>query len=368
MDLFESTRIGTLRLPNHFIRAATWEGQASVEGNPTEGILALYRELARGGVGLLQTGVTHVDEHGATFPRQLGLYDDAQIPSFASLAEAVHQEGGRIFVQLVHSGSLKFIDTGEPPLAPSAVEQPATGKTPREMTKDDIKKAIMAFAGAADRARRAGFDGVTLCFGHGYLVSEYLSPRFNHRTDEYGGSLESRGRIALEVLEAVKARVGRDYPVMIKINCEDFDGGMDAESSRYHCAELAKRGADAIELSGGTLACGDLGPARPGINRRDKEAYFLEHAAKLRQTLTCPLVLVGGLRTLERIEEIGRTGVADLFSLGRPLTSEPGLIKRWAAGDRNKARCLSCNRCVGAAMEEGRLYCKSYEGKGISAN
>lgn len=368
MELFEPARIGSLSLSNHFIRAATWEGQASAEGNPTEGMIELYRELAKGGLGLIQTGVTYIDQHSATFPRQLGLYADAQIPSFAPLSEAVHREGGRIFVQLVHSGSLQFVDNGTQPMGPSAVEQPATGKTPREMTGDDIKAVVAAFACAADRARRAGFDGVTLCYGHGYLVSEFLSPRFNQRTDGYGGSLQSRGRIAFEIVEAVKARVGQDFPVMIKINCADFDGGMDAESSRYYCVELSKRGADAIELSGGTLAGGDLGPARPAISSPEKEAYFLDHAAKLKPLLGCPLVLVGGLRSLDRIEEIRARGAADFFSLCRPLISEPWLIKRWAAGDRTKARCRSCSRCVGAAMEESRLYCKSYANQGTGAN
>lgn len=369
MDLFEPTQIGTLQLRNRFVRASTWDGMASGVGNPTDGMIALHRNLAKGEVGLIQTGVTYIDDNSATFPGQLGLYSDEQIPAFAALTAAVHAEGGRIFLQLVHGGSLQFVDLGKGSISPSAVAQPATGKTPREMTMDEIRSVVSAFARAADRAKRAEFDGVTLCFGHGYLVSQFLSPQFNHRTDSYGGSRENMGRFAFEIVEAVRERVGVDFPVMVKINCADFsDAGMDAESSRYYCTELSKRGVDAIELSGGTLAGGDLGPARPQINAPEKEAYFLEHARKLKPLLDCPLVLVGGLRSLERVEQVYAEGAADLFSLGRPLISEPTLIKRWASGDKKKARCQSCNGCVGVAMEEARLYCKKFEGKAAAPN
>jgi len=361
MKPFEPANIGTLKLNNRFVRSSTWDGMADDSGNPTEPMVQLHQKLATGGVGLMKTGVAYVDRNGLTFPRQLGLYDDNQIPAYEKLTAAVHQAGGLVGIQLGHGGSMRFVDIGIPTVGPSPVVQPANGKAPEELTVDGIKQIVAAFASAASRAKRAGFDCVEMNFGHGYLVSQFLSPYFNKRTDEYGGSRENRGRLACEIVTAVRAAVGPDYPVLVKTNCADFtDGGLNEEDARYVCRELANCSVDAIELSGGTLAGGDLGPARPNINSRDTEAYFKTKASALKEDLSCKLVLVGGIRSLETAEEILAAGNADFISLSRPLISEPDLIKRWAAGDRAKARCISCNECVGAAMGEAKLYCKKF--------
>lgn len=362
MKLFVPANIGILKLKNRFVRSATWDGMADDQGNPTEPMESLYKKLAASEIGLLKTGVTYVDRNSLSFPRQLGLYDDDQVPAFESLTRAVHEAGGLIGIQLGHGGSMRFVDIGTPPVGPSPVEQPANGKVPEELSIDGIKQVVAAFASAASRAKRAGFDCVEMNFGHGYLVSQFLSPLFNKRTDEYGGSRDKRGRLAFEITDAVREAVGPDYPVLVKINCSDFSvGGLTEEDAAYVCRELADRSVDAIELSGGTLAGGDLGPARPQINTKGQEAYFRSSAAALKKDLNCKLVLVGGIRSLETAEEIFAEGGADFFSLCRPLISEPELVKRWSAGDRAKARCRSCNECVGVAMGEAKLYCKQFE-------
>ncbi len=361
MSLFEPATIGTLELKNRFIRSATWDGMADDLGNPTEAMAELFRNLAAGGVSLLQTGATYIDSNSKSFPHQLGLYDDDQIPAYQGFTNAVHEAGGLVGLQIGYGGSMRFVDTGMSPVGPSAVEQPANGEIPEALSVDGIKEIVATFAVAADRAKRAGFDSLELNFGHGYLVSQFLSPHFNLRTDEYGGSRDNRGRLAFEITDAVRAAIGPDYPLLIKFNCSDFsEGGLSEEDAQYFARELSKRSVDAIELTGGTLAGGDLGPVRPDIDSREQEAYFRTSAAAFRSNLDCELILVGGIRSLETAEEIINSGAADFFSLARPLIVEPELIKRWGSGDRAKSRCNSCNKCIGAAMEEGRLYCPEF--------
>jgi 2,4-dienoyl-CoA reductase-like NADH-dependent reductase (Old Yellow Enzyme family) len=362
MKLFEPAKIGTLTLKNRFLRSATWDGMADDRGNPTDAMLEIYKTLAAGGVGLMTTGVAYIDRNSVVFPRQLGLYDDGQVPAFKAFTDAVHEAGGLIGLQIGHGGSMRFIDTGTPTVGPSPVEQPANNQTPEVLSVEGIQEIVTAFASAASRAQRAGFDSLELNFGHGYLVSQFLAPHFNTRTDAYGGGRESRGKLAFEIVEAVREAVGPDYPVLVKFNCADFqDGGLTEDDAEYYCRELAKRSVDAIELTGGTLAGGDMGPARPNIETKEQEAYFRTRAAAIKPNLGCALVLVGGIRSLETAEEILDDGGADFFSLGRALISEPDLVKRWAAGERTRSRCTSCNQCVGAAMEEARLYCKLFE-------
>lgn len=361
MKLFKPANIGTLKLKNRFVRSATWDGMADDQGNPTEPMIGLYKKLAAGEIGLMKTGVSYVDRNSLTFPHQLGLYDDDQVPTFQTFTHAVHEAGGLIGLQLGHGGSMRFVDIGIPPVGPSPVEQPANSQTPESLSVYEINKIVEAFASASSRAKRAGFDCVELNFGHGYLVSQFFSPQFNMRTDDYGGSRDKRGRLAFEIIDEVREAVGPDYPVLVKTNCSDFsESGLTEEDALHFCRELAHRSIDAIELSGGTLAGGDLGPARPNINTRKQEAYFRTSAAALKENLGCELILVGGIRSLDTAEEIFEENGADFFSLCRPLISEPDLINRWAAGDRAKARCISCNECVGTAMGEANLYCKKF--------
>lgn len=364
-ELLQKTFIGKMELRNHFVRSATWEGMAGENGEVTEPLIDIYRNLAKGGVSLILTGFAFVAKRGKAVSRKLGTDNDALIPGLMRLTEAVHEHGGKIVLQIAHGGSQGMFDTGMPLEAPSAMKERATGNMPVEMTVEDIRRVVNEFAEAARRANEAGFDGVEIHAAHGYLLSQFLSPYSNRRIDEYGGSIENRARIIFEIYDAVRGKVGRDYPVMVKINSSDFDGGvgLSPEDSLWVCKRLSEMGIDAIELSGGIFASGELMPARPGINGPEKEAYFRDYARQFISHLKCPLILVGGIRSLDVMESIYREGAAQFFSISRPLISEPGLINRWQSGDRKKARCISCNKCFGAAVNEKKFYCVTFNKK-----
>lgn len=361
-DLFEPAAIGAMELRNRFVRSGTWEGMAGDNGEATAALLDLYGKLAQGGAGLICTGFAYVNKKGKAVPRMLGIDDDRLIPSLQSVADRLHAGGAKACIQLSHSGSQGFVDTGSPAEAPSAVQDKASGKMPEEMPAEAIRRVIDDFAQAARRAKRAGFDAVQIHACHGFLLSQFLSPYSNRRTDAYGGPIENRARIVYEIYDAVRSEVGRDFPVTIKINCADFDGaGLSTADAAVVCEKLADAGIDAIELSGGTLAAGELSPMREKILEPEEEAYFRNEASAIRPRLKCPLILVGGMRSLPVMEKLLNARAADFFSLARPLISEPGLIKRWSSGDRKKARCLSCGKCGDAALNEARLYCASFQ-------
>ena len=182
---------------------------------------------------------------------------------------------------------------------------------------------------------------------HSYLLSQFLSPYYNRRDDNYGGSIENRARIFIEVYAQIRKQVDDDYPVLIKINAEDFiEGGATFDDCRTVCHQLAQRGIDAIEISGGTGASGVEIPARVKINSAEKEAYHAHYAAQLAEELDIPIITVGGLRSPEVIEHLLETSNIALFSLSRPLLTEPDLPKRWQSGDRQRAKCVSCNGCL----------------------
>jgi 2,4-dienoyl-CoA reductase-like NADH-dependent reductase (Old Yellow Enzyme family) len=224
--LFEPTTINGMTLPNRFIRSATWEGMAATDGSCTVRLIDFLVKLADGGVGLIIPGHSYVSREGQAGPWQLGIHDDATLPGLTRLTEEVHRHGGKIAAQLAHAGA--FADTsltGVDAIAPSVPGTGGKGRC-REITPAEIARVVRAFAEAAARARRCGFDAVQIHAAHGYLLSEFLSPAFNRRADEYGGPLANRGRIVLEVVRSVRQAAGPDYPVLIKLNSEDFiEGG-----------------------------------------------------------------------------------------------------------------------------------------------
>jgi len=226
-----------------------------------------------------------------------------------------------------------------------------------------IRDLITRFAVAAGRLRSAGFDGVQLHGAHGYLLAQFLSPLRNQRTDGYGGSLDKRARFTREVAAAVRAEVGADWPVMIKLNAHDFlEGSTTERDSTFLAAALAATGIDAIEVSGGTGGSGKLGAARRNIETVDDEAYFLPQARAIRAAAPgVPLMLVGGMRSLETIEAVIASGVADYIAMARPLIREPGLPARWAAGDRRRAACVSCSGCFTPAARGEGIRCVQIE-------
>jgi 2,4-dienoyl-CoA reductase-like NADH-dependent reductase (Old Yellow Enzyme family) len=356
--LFEPSEINGLKLENRFVRSATWEGMAAEDGACSQKLINLLTELARGGVGLIISSHTYVQKVGQAGAGQLGIHNDDMIPGLQKMTEAVHNHRGKIVCQLTHAGFFGNAKlSGQTPMAPSNVEGIAEGAR-KELTKEDIQGIIAAFAAAAKRAQAAGFDGVQIHGAHGYLLSSFISPMFNQRTDEYGGSIENRARMPLEVLQAIRTVVGSDYPVLIKMNCKEFtDNALMPEDFVQVGKMLADAGIDAIEISGGLPISPKTRPSQLGINKEEKEAYFQEEARALRKETDVTLILVGGNRSLHVAERLVNEGVADYISMSRPLIREPHLINRWKAGDFTKSACVSDNRCFQPAIEGTGIYC-----------
>ena len=360
--LFETTEINGMKLTNRFVRSATWEGMAADDGAVTPKLIQTMVDLAEGGVGLIISGHAYISPEGQAGPWQMGIYKDELIDGLKNITDAVHNAGGKIVAQLAHAGhfAIKAL-TKQPPHVVSIFD--GLSKSPRhELTKEDIHNLVNAFADAAKRAKTAGFDGVQIHSAHGYLLSQFLSPAYNRREDEYGGSIKNRARVHVEIYNAIRSAVGKDYPVLIKINSEDhIENGLNLEDSITAAKLLTDAGIDAIELSGGTLSSGKLSPSRSGINKEEREAYFKEAAAAYKKKITVPLILVGGMRSLNVAEKTINSGAADYISMCRPFIREPGLIKRWQSGDTSPARCKSDNLCFGPALEGKGIYCVTAE-------
>lgn len=351
--LFETTTIGNLELANRFVRSATGMGMAGQDGSCTPKLIETMAELARGGVGLIITGLAHVQANGTAGPGMLGCYDDSLLPGLTQMTQAVHQAGGRIAIQIAHAGVFAPAElTGQDALGASAMPTEA-GPLGREMTREEIQETVEAFGTAASRAAKAGFDGVQLHGAHGFLLNQFVSPFFNKRNDEYGGSLENRARMLLEVVRSVRDSVGDGYPVLVKLNSSDMlEGGISQDEVLEICAMLQQAGVDAIELSGGTI----LGIALSNFEIsfspvKARGVYYREAAEHYKEKMDIPLILVGGIRSFETARELVDDGVADYVALCRPLIREPDLVNRWQSGDRREADCISDNACAIAWLQ-----------------
>ncbi|MBW2338114.1 MAG: NADH:flavin oxidoreductase [Deltaproteobacteria bacterium] len=360
--LFETSEINGMKLANRFVRSATWEGMAADDGACTPKLIDLMAELAKGGVGLIITSHAYVSPEGQAGPWQLGVYKDELVSGLTEMTKAVHDHGGKVVIQLAHAGYFANAKlTGQTPIAPSNAEGFAKGPR-KEMNADEIQGVVKAYGAAAKRAQTAGFDGVQIHCAHGYLLSQFLSPAFNQRKDEYGGDIRNRTRALIEVLREIRQVVGKDYPVLVKMNCQDFiENGLQPEDSLQAGKMLVENGIDAIELSGGVLIGGKLSPSRLGIKSEEKEAYFQNEARTFTREVNVPLILVGGNRSFQVAERIVNEGVADYISLCRPLIREPDLVNRWKSGDLSKAACVSDNMCFEPARKGDGIYCLTEE-------
>lgn len=358
-SLFDKLQIGPLTLSNRLVRSATWEGMCDQQGNVTAQLIEHYRQLTRGGIGMIVSGYSYVREDGKQLPGTMGICNNSQRPGLQRLTDAVHREGGVVFCQLVHTGgqaSSKQI--GGQPLAPSAIDFAGYQDKPKEMTEADIKEIVVAFAEAAGRAKQAGFDGVQLHGAHGYLISQFLSPLCNQRQDAYGGTLEKRMTFLEEVFLAIRAAVGPGYPVTIKLTAADnIPGGLEPEDGVAIAKRLEELGIDAIEVSSGSVASGALGPVRTKIDHPDKEAYNADLSTMVKQAVSTPVAVVGGLRSDGVMQKLLETGSADLLALSRPLIREPNLPNLWRKEFGYTATCTSCNRCFRPGMQGDGIYC-----------
>ncbi len=368
-------KIGPIEIKNRFVRSATFEGMATEDGYVTEKHLELYKNLAQGGVGLIITGYAYVQENGRAFDKQTGVSKDEFIPGLRKIAEIVHKNGKgcKVTLQIAHCGRQSRIL--ENTIAPSALEEKLTRKMPREMTKEEIEELIDAFAHAIRRAKEAGYDAVQLHGAHGYIITQFLSPYINIRKDEYGGNLENRVRFLEEIYSKGIELVGKDFPIFIKMNAVDFvEGGSTLEESIEVAKKLEKIGYAAIEVSAGIWEVAkmkkkDLGwkptflpESRIFIGTMNEPAYNLVYAREFKKNLKIPVIVIGGINSLDLVEEILSTNSADFVSFSRPLIREPNLPNRWMKGIGNReVECIFCNGCLSTTVDPGLSCTKILE-------
>ncbi|MFC1919287.1 NADH:flavin oxidoreductase [Chloroflexota bacterium] len=346
-DAFDSLTIKGLEIPNRFMRSATHDFSADLSGATTDKSIAIYEMLGQADIGLIVSGYAFVSSHGRAFAGQYGAHCDEMIPGLKRMAEAVHKSGGRVALQIVHAGMQSPYMKGRhvPSLAPSELKNDfiETGEYPhREMSVEEIEGIVRDFGSTAVRAREAGFDAVQLHGAHGYLMSQFFSPVTNRRTDIWGGTPENRRRFHVEVTKEVRRRLGSDFPVLIKFGVmDDEPGGATIAEGIDAAKAMIEAGMDAIEVSSGVA--GGILQKRTG---KDQKPYYRERAAALKYDVSVPVMVVGGIRDFDTAQDILGAGDADMLSMCRPFIREPGLIKRWLSGNRNPAKCISCNQCI----------------------
>ena len=344
-SLFDPVTIGSLSLKNRIIRSATLEMPYTADGRFAPALAPVYETLAKGGVGAIITGMMGAGPGSRLTPGMADANGASMVADCRSLADLVHAHGCKLLVQLSHCGLRSSVTPDDGPAwGPVAGQQPS-GKAIKGMTRDDIAAVAQGFADAAARCREAGIDGVQMHGGHGYALSQFLSPYFNKREDEYGGDIAGRARIVFEVYDAIRAKVGDDYPVWIKAGCKDLvEETTTWDEFLWLCAELEKRGMDAIEVSGG-ISIGRKSSSAQFVKDEADEGVFAKEALDLAATVAIPVISVCGYRTPAVINGwLNRGGIAAI-SLCRPLMAEPNLVSRWAGGDPAKSRCISCNKC-----------------------
>jgi len=351
--LFQPYRIGSLELKNRFVRSATWDGTADVNGAATDASVEIYRKLGQGGVGLIVTAYSFVTALGQANPRQYGIHTDEMIPGLKRLVEVAHRGGARIAVQIVHAG----VNSGY--LSQKGIELQAVSKLERisaphrEMTEEEIETLIAEYIAAILRAREAGFDAIQFHGAHGYGMNQFLSPLFNVRTDRWGGSAENRRRFHLELIRRARQAVGSDFPLLIKFGVQDDEeGGLAIAEGVETARQMEKEGIDAIEVSSGVGTS-----ARISKRGTPEQAYYRDRAAAVKKAVEVPVMAVGGIRSLEMAESIVSSGDADLISMSRSFIREPDIIARWQRGETEPATCISCNKCFGVLTKGETLEC-----------
>lgn len=385
-SLFEPIRIGGLEVAGRLFKTATAETRASEDGYVTDELVEWYETLARGGVPLIITGNLYVAREGKSTYRMCAADSDDRIPGLARIAEACHRHGAALVAQLSHCGRQLIVGhTGvEQAVSASAVFEPMMGAHPRALRLDEIPGIIDAFASAAVRCQKAGFDGVQIHAAHGYLLTQFLTPHTNRRSDAYGGSFENRLRIVREIVRETRRRVGPDFALLLKLNGDDLlplRKGLHVDDTVKIAEILVGDGIDAVEVSVGHYESGfpmtagrfdgfyrELGLLGAGrhmdamrkwaLVRLDRllgalsnrlwparEGFNLEYARRFKQTLTVPVISVGGFRTREAMERALADGAADAISCGRGFIADPFLYEHLRANVVGP-QCDSCNLCL----------------------
>lgn len=377
MNAFSPLNIGRLTIDNRIIRSATHEGLTE-NGDPDDRMVRLYERLSEGGVGCIITGYAAVSRQGmAPTPNMMIFDDDSHIDGYKRVTDRIRELGTPVILQIAHCGrQTRRAVTGEGTVAPSPIRDWLYNEeVPHELTDDEIQDIIDSFVSAAERAERAGFDGVQLHSSHGYLLSSFLSPHMNVRKDRWGGSTENRFRIIGEIAKGIRSSIG-DFPMLIKINCfERSKNGIDTAEAVRISKLCETAGFDAIEVSCGTMEEGMVMArgsipydtmfktnfrmkrlprfirpiAKPYIKMkmgspRPLELYNLDAAAEIRRNVNIPVIVVGGIRSINDIETIVG-GECDAVSMSRPFVIEPDIVNRFRNG-QERSKCTSCNRCL----------------------
>ena len=325
-------------IPNRLAKAAMEENLANQDQTPSDRLLRLYQAWAEGGAGLLLTGNVMVDPSAMTGPGGVMLDDSQPLQRFRQWAEAGRAKGAQFWMQINHPGRQMQANLGQPTVAPSAVALDMGGLSklfpqPKALDEGEIAALIQRFARTAALAEQAGFSGVQIHAAHGYLLSQFLSPLTNRRQDRWGGSLENRARLLLEVVKAVREVVSPGFSVAVKLNSADFQrGGFEPADARQVVLWLNELPVDLVELSGGSYEAPAIqGDARDGRTLA-REAYFLEFAREIAAIARMPVMVTGGIRRLPVVEQVLASGVA-MAGIATALAVDPNLPRRWQAGE-----------------------------------
>ncbi|MBR2209815.1 MAG: NADH:flavin oxidoreductase [Synergistaceae bacterium] len=321
-NIFDKIKLNNLSAKNRLVRSATWEGIANLDGSISEDTYKIYDELARGGVGTIITGFTSVFSNDYYFDGMMRLSEDFLISQYKKLVEIIHAQDCAAISQI----------------ALGAFYRDKIQFEPDEMTIEEINLVREKFIQAAVRAEKVGFDDVQIHAAHFFFLSRFISPAVNHRKDKYGGSTEKRARLLIEILDGIKM-AAPSLHVTIKINSSDFIfNGLNENESFLICKMLAEAGIDSIEVSGN-------GTSVAGIRPHENEGYFAAFASQLAEEINTPVILVGGLRSLDFMDKILNKTKIELISLSRPLLCEPDLPNKFQNGTASESKCVSCNRC-----------------------
>jgi len=296
----------------------------SEDGRVNQAILDYYKEKSNGGYfSLIIIEHSFISPEGKAHPGQLSIAEDSTIKGLQGLSHIIHQNGSKAVMQISHAGSgTKEEFIGSVPVAPSSIAHPLNGLTPKELTKPEINEIIEAFQSAARRVKAAGFDGVEIHSAHGYLLNQFFSPLTNKRTDEYGGTLHNRIRIHLEIIKAVRSVVGSDFPVLLRLGASDYkEGGISIEDSQTAASEFEKAGIDILDITGSFLGF----TAPPGASG---QGYFSPLTQAIKEVVSIPVILTGGITEAQAAEQLLRDGKADLIGVGRAVLKDATWAKK----------------------------------------
>jgi len=348
-------KLGTLEIKNRLVRSATDETLSTEYGAPTQRLIDVDVELARGGAGLIIAGTAYISREGRWGTNTTGMDNDRLIEPLSRLCSAVHRAGGILAAQLLHCGSTinpAIWHEKEALFGPSAMIDPVCGHQVVELSKNHILSIVNDYAKAALRAKKAGFRAVQIHAAHGYLINQFLSGSRNRRKDQYGGSLKNRALLLYQVYEAVRGAVGKEFPIFIKMSAYDgFPAGVKPKEAARVASSLDDMGIDAVEVSAGTPEGAETGGWDHIIPAPFKEGSLLKYALQIKEKVCCPVISVEGwrdpLKIAKALEKI------DAVSMSRPFIREPDLANRWLSGDLSPALCISCNKCLDLTLKSG---------------